>query len=243
MVLGLEHRPPGLAVGSAEQRPPARLDRPGRQTNGNQDLRLKELQGSSPPAPLPNEIGQDPGDRDVAKAWLREGNTLLYLTIGAERTLWARSLDTDEPPEPLVKGFYVDQPRVSPDGGWLAFISQESGRHEVYVEPFRRQGERVRVSVDGGAQPRWRGDGKELFFASLEGALMAVDVDASTKGLTVGLPRTLVKARDLRAVSDGPDYSDYAVTSDGQRFLVKRLTEQAERPRIHVLLDWSSLLD
>jgi len=211
--------------------------------SGNQDLRLKELRGSSPPAPLPNEIGQDPGNRDIAKAWLREGNTLLYLTIGAERTLWARSLDGDEPPEPLVKGFYVDQPRVSPDGRWLAFISQESGRHEVYIEPFRRQGERVRVSVEGGAQPRWRGDGKELFFTSLEGALMAVDVDATEAGLTVGLPRMLIEAQNLRAVSDGPDYSDYAVTPDGQRFLVKRFTGQAERPRIHVLLDWSSLLD
>jgi Tol biopolymer transport system component len=210
--------------------------------SGDQDLFLKELQGSGPPGPLPDGIGQTPGDRDIAKAWIREGNTLLYLTIGAERTLWAVSLDGEASPEPLVKGFYVDQPQVSPDGRWLAYISQESGRFEVYAEPFRRRGERVRVSIDGGAQPRWRGDGKELFFLSLDGSLMAVDVSLEETGLTVGIPRTLVSARTLQAVSQGPDYSDYAVVSSGQRFLVKRPLEENDRPRIHVVFDWPSLL-
>ena len=210
--------------------------------SGDQNLLLKGLQGSEPPAPLPNEIGQTPGDRDIAKDWFREGNTLLYLTIGAERTLWVRSLDGEGPPEPLVKGFFIDQPHVSPDGRWLAYISQESGRYEVYVEPFRRRGERVRVSTGGGAQPRWRGDGKELFFLSLDGALMAVDVRGGASRLEVGLPTTLVASRDLQAVVEGPDYTDYGVTADGQRFLVKRPVEEGQRPRIHVLLDWPSLL-
>jgi Tol biopolymer transport system component len=209
--------------------------------SGDQNLLRKGLQGSEPAAPLSGGIGQTPGDRDIAKEWVREGNTLLYLTIGAERTLWARSLDGKEPPEPLVKGFYIDQP-VSPDGRWLAFISQASGRFEVYVQPFRRRGERVRVSASGGAQPRWRRDGKEIFFLSLAGALMAVDVRDGATALEVGLPKTLVPAQDLQAVMDGPDYSDYAVSADGQRFLVKRPIGEALGQRIHVLLDWPSLL-
>jgi Tol biopolymer transport system component len=211
--------------------------------SGDQNLLRKGLEGSEPAAPLSGGIGQTPGERDIAKDWIREGNTLLYLTLGAERTLWARSLDGQGAPEPLVKGFAIDKPDVSPDGRWLAYISRESGRFEVYVEPFRRRGERVRVSTSGGAQPRWRGDGKELFYLSLDGALMAVAVRVGVTGLEVGLPTTLAPPRDLRAVVLGSDYNDYGVTADGQRFLVKRPADGAQTQRIHVVLDWPSLLN
>ncbi len=66
------------------------------------------------------------------------------------------------------RAFRVDEPHLSPDGRWLAYVSLESGQNEVYVEPFRREGDRVRVSVEGGGQPKWRGDGKELFFTRHE---------------------------------------------------------------------------
>jgi eukaryotic-like serine/threonine-protein kinase len=208
---------------------------------GDQDLLRKGLLGSEAAAPLPGGLGQTQGARDIAKEWVRDGNTLLFLTIGAERTLWAVSLDEPGKPEPLVKGFAIDKPRVSADGRWLAYVSSESGRVEVYVEPFRRQGERVRVSTDGGGQPQWRGDGKELFFLSLGGALMAVDVRPAEAAVEVGMPRVLVSASDLRAAVEGPDYNDYGVTPDGRRFLVKRPVE-SRKPQIHVLLDWPSLL-
>jgi hypothetical protein len=141
-----------------------------------------------------------------------------------------------------VKGFAVDQPHVSPDGRWLAYISTESGRFEVYVQPYRRRGERLRVSANGGGQPRWRGDGKELFYLGLDGALTAVAVRDGATGLELGLPETLAPARALGAVLQGSDYTDYAVTADGQRFLLKRPVEGSEKPRLHVLLDWPSLL-
>jgi Tol biopolymer transport system component len=209
---------------------------------GEQDLVRKRLEGSAPGEPLPGGVGRTPADRDIAKDWVGEGNTLLYLTIGAERTLWARSLDGSGPSEPLLKGFLIDRPDVSPDGRWLASMSRESGRHEVYVSPFRRRGERVRVSTEGGAQPRWRGDGKELFYLAPDGALTAVDVGVRATELEVGLPRTLSPANDFRALLQGPDYSDYAVTADGQRFLVRRPADPNARQRVHVLLDWPSLL-
>jgi len=125
----------------------------------------------------------------------------------------------------------------------MAYISNESGRYEVYLEPFRRRGEKVRVSANGGGQPRWRGDGRELFYLSLEGHLMAVDVREGAAGLEVGMPKVLVDAANLRAVVQGPDYDDYAVTADGQRFLVKSPVKQDEKQRIHVLLNWPSLLE
>jgi Tol biopolymer transport system component len=212
------------------------------EARGDQDLLRKGLQANEPPAPLPGGIGQSAGERDIAKEWLREGNTLLYLTLGAERVLWAASLDGSQPPEALLKGFAVDQPHVSPDGRSLAYISTESGRLEVYVQPFRRQGERLRVSANGGGQPRWRGDGKELFYLGLDGSLLAVTVATGRTGLALGMPQVLVPATALGAVLQGPEYSDYAVTADGQRFLVKRPVDGSEKPQVHVLLDWPSLL-
>jgi len=211
--------------------------------SGDQNLLRKGLEGTEPAAPLPGGIGQSAGVRDIAKEWVREGNTLLYLTIsGAEHALWARSLDGQGQPEQLGKGFAIDQPHVSPDGRWLAYISTESGRYEVYLQPFRRRGERVRVSANGGGQPRWRGDGEELFYLGLDGALMAVEVRSGATAIEVGMPGVLVPARAFGAVMEGADYTDYSVTADGQRFLVKRPVEGSERPRIHVLLDWPSLV-
>ena len=77
---------------------------------------------------------------------------------------------------------------------------------------------------------------------SLDGALMAVGVRTGATGLEVGLPTTLAPARDLQAVMQGPDYNDYGVTADGQRFLVKRPADGGQRQRIHVVLDWPSRL-
>jgi Tol biopolymer transport system component len=211
------------------------------EVRGDQDLLRKGVQDHEPPAPLPRGIGQTAGERDIAKEWVREGNTVLYLTVGAESVLWAASLDGSQPPEALLKGV-VDQPHVSPDGRWLAYISRESGRLEVYVQPFRRQGERQRVSASGGGQPRWRGDGKELFYLGLDGSLMAVTVGSGATGLALGMPQVLVPATAFGAVLEGPEYSDYAVSADGQRFLVKRPVDGSEKPRIHVLLDWPSML-
>jgi Tol biopolymer transport system component len=209
---------------------------------GDQNILRKRLQSADPAAPLRDGVGHTPAVRDIPEAWLREKNTLIFLTIGgAERGLWTAPLDGGGAPEALLKGFAIDEPHVSADGRWLAYVSDQSGRPEVYVEPFRRPGEKLRVSASGGGQPRWRGDGKELFFLSPDGALMAATVRTAATALEVGIPTTLVPSKTLQAVVQGPDYDDYDVTADGQRFLIKRV-EGSERPRIHVLLDWPSLL-
>ena len=115
----------------------------------------------------------------------------------------------------LEKSSFLDEPQVSPDGRWLAYVSDESGRSEVYVEPFRRPGERVRVSTDGGGQPKWRADGKELFYVAPSGRLMAVDVSVSAGRLEVALPVSL-----FGGLNADPIWDMYALTRDGQRFLV-----------------------
>jgi Tol biopolymer transport system component len=183
---------------------------------------------------------ESPGN-DFPEDWSRDGRTLFYIIGAADgQAVWALPLADDGPPELVLKtGFRVAEPRLSPDGRWLAYISDESGRFEVYVEPFRRPGERVRVSVDGGGQPKWRNDGKELFFRPLGGPLMAVEVKDERERLEVGRPTELFDV-GVTATATG---TDYAVSSDGQRFLVKVPADEGSRTRIHVVTNWTSLLE
>ena len=86
-------------------------------------------------------------------------------------------LDGSAPPQTILQtGFGIDELQVSPDGRFLAYISAESGRFEVYLQPFGRSGEKVRVSTNGGGAPKWRADGKELFYVAPNRKLMSVRI-------------------------------------------------------------------
>jgi Tol biopolymer transport system component len=210
--------------------------------NNAEDIVVKELSGSEPPFPLPDQVGSTPGERDVPENWTRAGDALLFMTLGRSRTFWALPMQGKGKPERLLSGeFNLDEPHVSPDGRWLAYVSTESGRFEVYVEPFRRRGERLRVSDNGGGQPRWRGDGKELFYLTLSGAIASVSVREAGSALELGAPTTLATADQLSAVVQPSDYDDWDVTPDGQRFLVKVSASSAERQGTHVLIDWTAV--
>jgi hypothetical protein len=164
--------------------------------------------------------------------WSHDG-TLLYRTTGEENAFWALPVEGDGPPElVLSSSFSLGGARMSPDGRWLAYVSDETGRSEIYVRPFRRPGGRVQVSGDGGNQPRWGGD--ELFYLS-NGQLMVVDVREEASGPEVGVPVALIPADALRAA-----VGSYGVTPDGQRFLVMMRVEEEVKQRIHVVTNWSS---
>jgi hypothetical protein len=155
-----------------------------------------------------------------------------------EYVIWAIPLEGDDAPEPVLRSkFTLDEFQVSPDGRWLAYLSTESGQFEVYVEPFRRPGERVRVSLEGGGGPRWRADGKELFY-SAGSAVMAVTVKDADTRVEVGTPRKLFDASPMR-----PGFDDYALNPDGTRFLVKIPIGEEPELRFHVVLNWPSLLE
>jgi Tol biopolymer transport system component len=177
----------------------------------------------------------DGGIRGTPEDWSHDGKILLYSTSGEENAFWALPVEGDGSPElVLTSEFSVGGAQMSPDGRWLAYHSNESGRYQTYVEPFRRPGERVRVSRDGGLWPRWRGDGRELFYRSGDG-LLAVDVREGTPGLEVGTPDVLVSGDALTDV-----VGSYAVTPDGQRFLFQMRVEGDVPQRIHVVTNWSS---
>jgi dipeptidyl aminopeptidase/acylaminoacyl peptidase len=119
--------------------------------------------------------------------------------------------------------------RFSPDGRWLAYYSNESGNREVYLRPVAETGERVRVSSGGGTMPRWRRDGKELFYLAPDKAVMSVPLGPG------GSPQPGIAAALFRV--DGV-VRDFDAAADGQRFLV----DVADPAPILVLANWTSLL-
>jgi Tol biopolymer transport system component len=128
----------------------------------------------------------------------------------------------------------VDEPHVSRDVRWLAYSSNETAQWEVYVQPFMRPGGRVRVSTNGGSQPRWRADGAELFYLAVDGALMSVDM---TDPASPGAPESCLDVRFwVNPVED-----QYDVTADGQRFLFI-VPEVQQATRLTVLTNWPAAL-
>ena len=120
--------------------------------------------------------------------------------------------------------------QISPDGGWMAYTSDESGQREVSARPFPSADSKARISTAGSEQPRWRGDGKELFFVGVDGKMMAVAarvVAAAKPSFEPGVPVPLFDAHI--APSLGNLVHQYDVTADGKRFLVT--TTAAGRPR------------
>jgi serine/threonine protein kinase len=204
---------------------------------GGGQLRRKSLRTGEPAAVVANSE-----DEDIPESWSTDGKTILVVrrTAGDEQSVWAVPADGGGEAEAVLNtGFRVDEPQLSPDGRWLAYVSPESETEEVYVEPYRREGLRVQVSVAGGGQPKWRSDGGELFYTTLDGRLMAVDVRDAGERLEVSLPEQLFELSGVQ----GPGYDDYAVGEDGQRFLVKLPIEDPIAPRAHIVTNWPLLLE
>ena len=131
------------------------------------------------------------------------------------------------------------QPRVSPDGKWLAYASNESGRLEVYVQPFPGPGKRVQVSQDGGRYALWRKDAAEIFFLAPDDRIMTAAVAADAAGVHPGSIRPLFRIQIRRTRLDG---YPYAVSPDGQKFLVNVLLDEAAPPTISLLANWPAAI-
>jgi hypothetical protein len=124
--------------------------------------------------------------------------------------------------------------RLSPDGRWLAYQSNESSRYEIYVVPFSGPGGKRQVSSDGGTQPRWRRDGSEIFYLAPDTMLMAAAVNGKGSSFEVGDVKPLFETRA------NVGNHRYDVTPDGQRFLVNRSREGAASAPIRVVVNWTA---
>jgi serine/threonine protein kinase len=191
-------------------------------------------------------------------AWSPDGQFLLYQNAdpktgldifglqmsGANGSPTGRShqeTDGDRKPFPVVRtNFDEDGAQFSPDGKWIAYQSNESGRYEIYIQAFPGPGDHTQVSTNGGAQVRWSRDEKELFYIALDGRLMAVPIHSASNSQAVeaGSPVPLFITHVGGALTY-PNNQQYDVSPDGQRFLMNTIIEEAPSP-ITVILNWKA---
>ncbi len=152
--------------------------------------------------------------------WSRDGRLILFRAIDENSNfeLWYLPAGQKEPVPYLKSTFGVSHGQFSPDQKWVAYASNESGTWEVYVAPFPGPGGNWKVSAAGGSEPRWRADGKELFYLAPDGKLMAVAVNEGPP-FEAGAAAALFQTRRRERIS-ATDLFSYDVSADGQRFLV-----------------------
>jgi eukaryotic-like serine/threonine-protein kinase len=172
-----------------------------------------------------------------------DGRFLVYAVLdpGTEFDLWVLPLFGDRRPFPYLRTPAAEiGGQISPNGRWMVYASNESGAYEVYVRPFPIAPGKWQISRDGGSQPRWRRDGKELFYISNDRRIMAVDVRADLSAFEAGVPRALFDAHVSNIEGSNP-WSQYAVSADGQRFLVNRLVTEGPSSPITVMINWPAV--
>ena len=203
--------------------------------------------------------------------WSRDGRYLLYRSNGPKTAydIWALPMSGageaqgrqaaavnnaspagrsqqgnsgDRKPIPLLRtNFDEREAEFSPDGKWIAYQSNESGRFEIYIQPFPGLGRKWQISTNGGAQVRWRPDGKELFYVGLDDRLMAFPIRFSSDGQSIesGTPIPLFVTH-IGGALPGTNRQQYMVSRDGERFLMNVLTTQADTAPISLILNWKT---
>jgi serine/threonine protein kinase len=172
--------------------------------------------------------------RKSATDWSRDGRTILFSEFGSttRQDIWSLSLPDRKAQVVLQTEFFESAAALSPDGRWIAYFSDESGRQEVYVRPFPGPGAKSRISREGGMFARWRGDGREIFFSTSDGRIMAVDVKTGA-AFEAGDPKLLFTTRLRRSLA-----REYDVTPDGQRFLVAVAPNDDFMPPLTLVQNW-----
>jgi serine/threonine protein kinase len=149
-----------------------------------------------------------------------DGHYLAYLrkdlSKDAGSHIWLLPLSGDGKPVPILQDTWTERDgQISPDGKWMAYTSNESGRNEVYITPFPGGGAKWQVSKDGAIWPKWRSDGKEIYFLDGLDNIVAVDVTPGGNAVNLGVPHVLFQAIGVQR-----DYGPFEVTADGKKFLV-----------------------
>ncbi len=171
--------------------------------------------------------------------WSSDGRFILFDKVlpKTQSDIWALPLLGDRKPFSLIQTDSDEShASLSPDEHWIAYTSNESGKYEIYVQPFPSGGTRWQISTNGGEFARWRGDGKELFYLSLDQKMMAVEVTQASNTLEAGGPKVLFPTQIGILARE---YSAYDVTPDGQQFMISSLSS-LNSGKIRVVLNWAS---
>jgi eukaryotic-like serine/threonine-protein kinase len=185
-------------------------------------------------------------------SWSPDGNLTVYEVLDPKTgssDLWVVPLSGDRKPSPLLHTAFVESHgQISPDGKWLAYYSNETGRIEVYVQPFPSGAGKWQISTNGGLFPRWRRDGRELFYLSQNGGgkMMAVDLKSSGSTFEPGTPKELFDSPYFalpHATGTGGTFHTHAVSADGRRFLIPHSTSSDTAnvtTPIAVVVNWAA---
>jgi len=194
---------------------------------------VREADGSG----AADSLFRDGNDRSSG-TWLPDGSAIVSSTLSLAG-LWLIPVDGRGRAEPIPTSRPVEAfPAVSPDGRWLAYVSDESGRREVYVRPLGRSGGRRQVSIDGGIEPVWARSGRELFYrgdVATTGRLIAAAVRTSPDFDVISRSPLF----DLSDYGPAEDHANFDVHPDGTRFVLVRNPRSA---RIHLILNWPAQL-
>ena len=186
------------------------------------------------------EILEDNKEPQYLNDWSPDGSAMVYMNFagGQGPRLWIFDLREKKRRPLLGTKFPEAEAQFSPDGKWLAYASEETGRSEIYVVPYPDLSRKIQISDSGGSQPRWRRDGRELFYIAPDAKLMSAAV-RSGAAFSVDVPKALFETR-IRVVSRG--YTQYDVMPDGQRFVFNwRMSDEQSRPLV-LVTNWTAEL-
>jgi Tol biopolymer transport system component len=202
----------------------------------SQDLYWKDAAGTGEP-----ELLLDTPEDKFVTDWSRDGTTLVFSSRGDQGwDLWAMRVMGDRKPFPLRKTKFSEATAtLSPDGRFLAYQSSESGQNEVYVQEFPQARSKWQISTSGGRDAQWRVDGRELYYCTPDGHIMAVAIEKGPS-FAAGTPQPLFVARS----SSMTTRNRFRPSPDGQRFLVNvpGPGDATARPAV-VVLNWPSALE
>ncbi len=200
---------------------------------GTFDLWIKPSSGASP-----EQLLLEMADSEWPLHWSKDGLFLLYQTsdLKTKWDLWALPMTGSER-TPLVVAnsrFAERMGQFSPDGRWLAYETNESGRPEIVVQAFPKASGRFPVSTSGGTAPRWRPDGNEILFIAPDGTVMAVPITTTGSSFEAGKPMALFPTD----ITPQPFKSQYAVSRDGRLIVNNQQTEEGTASPITLILNW-----
>jgi Tol biopolymer transport system component len=173
--------------------------------------------------------------------WSRDGQYVLFNVIDPDTGIDIQAVSADgkrTPIDVLRTNFNEQHAQFSPDGRWIAYQSNRTGRSEIYLRPFPGPGEDVPVSTNGGGQARWHPDGTELFYIAADDALMAVPIRGSVdRGVDVGEPKRLF-ATEVGSTAPNTNRHQWMITPDGRAFVMNTRPQPTNASPIHVVLNW-----
>ncbi len=175
-----------------------------------------------------------------------DGRYVIFERLAAATTghleIWALPLFGDRKAFPVIQSsqFNVSGPALSPDGKWLAYASHESGMDQIYVVPFGHGSGKWQVSITGGTIPRWRHDGRELFYVSLDNKIMSAEISEQGAGLAIGKVAPLFQTNP---VFSSHVHWTYDVSADGKQFVVATQGAQKTTEPLRLVVNWPGLLE